>query len=550
LPLPTAEVRAPANLIWSAFEQSRPDGAYLQCLHRGGLRRSSWDDWRRDAVSAALRLHELGVPVGGCVGAVLTNSYETCVAAIGCWLAGITLASLPTMRRGQSPADYQRQLKRLCAHCGAELLLVDEESIELARTAGVQPPVATFASLRAERSGDLTPLDPGAPAFIQYTSGSTGDPKGIVLTLDAISEQMRMLIDGFRVEPGSQAVTWLPLSHDMGFFGFVILSWTAGMQLLVSTPERFIRKPATWLDDAAAVGADLTMAPPFGLALATRAAERTPPRHRCRLTSLAIGAEPIELSTLQRAAEVLGPFGVGWECLAPAYGLAEATLGVSMKRWGEQPRHIDPSSESGRLSDLQVDPEIVRSGRPIVSCGPAFDGVRIGTDSGRFGQIWISSPSLLDGYLGSSPDPVAQGRFQTRDLGFVDDGELYVLGRVDDMIPYGGRNIFARDVERGIEQVRGLRPGCCVLVAIEPSDDYALPRLAVVAELAGQETGLAPIARDVSSAAHAAAGVPVEECVFLKRGSLPKTPSGKLQRHRCREIALSNDPRIAARISA
>src|SRR5439155_15352295 len=150
-------------------------------------------------------------PVGGRVAAVLTNSYDTCVAAIGAWLAGTTLASLPTVRRGQSADDYQRQLARLCAHCDADILLLDDRFMELARTAGVQSPIATFASLRAQRTGDLSPLDADQPAFVQYTSGSTGDPRGIVLTLGAISEQMRMLIDVLRLEPGSQGVTWLPL---------------------------------------------------------------------------------------------------------------------------------------------------------------------------------------------------------------------------------------------------------------------------------------------------------------------------------------------------
>src|SRR5439155_10077122 len=288
------------------------------------------------------------------------------------------------------------------------------------------------------------------PAFVQYTSGSTGDPRGIVLTLGAISEQMRMLIDVLRLEPGSQGVTWLPLSHDMGFFGLLILSWTVGMKLVVSSPERFARKPTTWFDDAAEVGATLTVAPPFGLALATRRAEGRLHRRPCSFRSLVVGAEPIELSTLQRAVEVLGPYGIGWECLTPAYGLAEATLGVSMKRWGERPKHIDPSREPDRLSALGVDPEIVRSDRPIVSCGPPLGGVRVGTDTEQFGQIWISSGSLLDSYLGSSADPAPGGRFQTKDLGFLHDGELYVVGRADDVIPFGGRNIFARDVERRV----------------------------------------------------------------------------------------------------
>lgn len=536
-----------ADLISAAFEEVRPDGPFLRTLDRGSFRSTSWDGWRRDAAGAARGLHDLGVPVGGRVAAVLSNSYGACVAAPAAWLAGSMLISLPTLRRGQGPDDYQRQLRDLCARCEPDVLLVDDDLLELARGAGLPARIATFDSLEGRAATDVAPLDADAPAFVQYTSGSTGDPKGIVLTLRAISEQTRMLIDAFKVEPGSQAVTWLPLSHDMGFFGLLVLSWVSGMKLLVGSPERFVRKPGTWFDDAAEVGATISVAPPFGLALATRQAERIAPRRPVGLRSLILGAEPVELATLARAVEVLGPHGLTWECLTPAYGLAEATLAVSMKRWGERPRHIDPGRDPDLLGALGVDPGIAPSGRALVSCGPPLDGIEIETDTGEYGRIGIRSPSLLDAYLGSAVDPVVDGRFLTKDLGFIHDGELYVVGRTDDMIPFGGRNVFARDLERRIEQLGGLRTGCCALVALEPGGDHGVPRLVVVAELADGEAAPRRLARDVSSAAHAAAGVPIDECVFLRRGSFPKTPSGKIQRFRCRDIALSDDPCIAAR---
>jgi fatty-acyl-CoA synthase len=323
----------------------------------------------------------------------------------------------------------------------------------------------------------------------------------------------------------------------------VLPAWVAGLRMGFGAPERFLRKPRTWLDDAASMNATIAVAPNFAIALATRIAERTPPKNAMPMRRIILGGERIEWSTLMKAHDVLGPYGWTLDTFMPAYGLAENTLSVTAKLVDETPKHIEVNQAAAYLGEL----DIVSAGstdaetRSIVSCGPPVrhTSVRTTNDTG-VGQICVRSTSLSDGYL-NQPEKTSQrfvdGELITEDIGFIRDGELYVIGRVDDVIPLGGRNVHARDVELVIEANDEVRDGCTALVNAGDSDT---PRLLFVAETAkGAEPEFGALATTIADAAYRAADVKVEEVVFVRGGSLPKTPSGKIQRSVLRKERLA-----------
>jgi fatty-acyl-CoA synthase len=543
-------VSAENNLIWQAFDRPGDDRPQLHCWEGGHYRAMTWDGWRRGAERATAGLQALGIRPGSRVAAVLTNAGPVCQSIPGVWLAGATLLSLPTLRRGMTAEEYTQQLKKLCVAANVQLMLLEDRFMGMLDPESFGIPLASFSSLDRDVTVKLAPLDDDAPAFVQYSSGSTSDPKGVVLSMRAIARQEAMLAEGLSLDRDSQGVVWLPLSHDMGLFGCLLLSWATGAKLALGTPERFLRRPKTWFDDAADFGATIVVAPNFGLALASRTARATPPKGGCPLETFVLGGERIELETLEAAHEVLGPYGVALETLTPAYGLAEGTLGVTMKPHLEVPRTAWIDREKAYGGELSLaDPNQLGS-TAVVSCGPQMRDVVVGIDDEPIGRIHFSSGSLADGYL---DDPTAtaasfhDGRFQTEDLGFVYEGELYVLGRTDDVIVFAGRNVHARDVERQIEALDGVRSGCAALVDDRRDGE---PRIALLVEPARSEIpDLRTLADEAVSIAFHSAGLSVAECVLVQPGRLPKTPSGKIQRFRCRTL-IGDDGAVLERVQS
>jgi acyl-CoA synthetase (AMP-forming)/AMP-acid ligase II len=254
-----------------------------------------------------------------------------------------------------------------------------------------------------------------------------------------------------------------------------------------------------------------------------------------------LGGERIETATIADAHEVLGPFGVTREAITPAYGLAEGTLAVTMKNFGEEAGSVWIDRErayGGEVVPLSpADP----GATSMTSCGPPMPGVSVRTQGSDLGRIRVRSKSLASGYL-DEPEITAEsfvdGEFHTGDLGFLHDGELYVLGRTDDVLVIAGHNIHARDIEGEIERHDGIRPGCSALI---DCGEAGRSRVVLIAEPTAGDAPLDRIADDLAELAFRSAGLRVSECIFVRPGNLPKTPSGKIQRFLCRQLIEDGD---------
>jgi acyl-CoA synthetase (AMP-forming)/AMP-acid ligase II len=418
--------------------------------------------------------------------------------------------------------NYLAQLEKLCHSLEAQLLLADSRLVGVAGDLGVE--VTNFGELvGGDDRADIEPPPPDNVIFVQFSSGTTGDPRGAELTGKAIHAQVDALAERERADPERDiGGTWLPMSHDMGFFGSFLTRWYLGVSGFRSPPERFLRQPETWLEDCAEFGATLTSAPPFALALAARAERLRPSDSKLSLRTCVVGAERIDWSLLNSAVQILERRGLDLEVITPGYGLAEATLAVTLGDLDAPPRYVDVDEQR------------------VVSCGTPLSSIDVRIDESS-GEIVVSGPTLAVGYH-RNPEATEErfrdGELWTRDLGLIKDGELYVLGRTDDVVIVGGRNIHARDVESALNAERGVRTGNCAIVDVPGQRGTSIT---LVAELDGA-VDTSELSIRLRRASIEAAGIPIDRFVFLPKGRFPKTPSGKAQRYRCRAIAENPDP--------
>jgi fatty-acyl-CoA synthase len=523
---------------------TRPGGksSSLHCWTGNGFDASPWAAVARDAEAMTLGLRRIGVRPGARVVTVMSNTPHAIRGLLGVWLAGGMIASLPTVARGMSAEEYIRQLAAIAERVEPVAFLADANTLELLpdelRNQYHARSWESFAG-----SGRVAAAPPAAdePAFVQYSSGSTSAPKGCVLTPRAIGAQLAIVESMIDIRPGADvSVSWLPLSHDMGLFGLLLTSWWGNIECYLSTPERFMFAPGTWFSDMARLSGTLTVGSNIGLYLAARSFSRRPAvagKDLSQVRVCIIGAERVEQQTLDYATAALEPAGFSANALMPAYGLAEATLAVTATPLAEEPRWL--TLDAAALADGDI--REAAPGQPeqttMVSSGPPCQGVGLpGMAGGQLTEITVRSPSLAAGYWGDAQltgERFGHGTLRTGDLGFVSDGYLYPVCRTDDVISVAGRKVHAREIEMAVDRIEGVRRGCSTLIGYH---DGMTVRMALFIEVHGRQLEYRPVAEQAASLAMAKAAVAINECVFLGRNSLPKTASGKIQRHRCRQM--------------
>jgi fatty-acyl-CoA synthase len=534
-------------IVWDAMTHPRTLAREIWEWDGVCYRAGTYGNLLSDARRAAAALRRRGIASGNVVGGVLTNGPETTRAAIGVMFTGATFASLPIIARGMSVASYSRQLAGMCKHLGADVLLVEERFLRVMPAGldlGVK--VVSYGSLlNSTEMADITPPALDEVLFIQFSSGTTGNPRGAQLTGSAIEAQLIRLAHALEIDSERDiGCMWLPLSHDMGLFGGALLAWYIGMRAVKSTPERFLQAPRSWFDDCAQFGATITAGPPSALAIASHAEAARSSGGPLRLRVCLVGAEMVDWPVLERAAEVFAPRGLKLSTFTTAYGLAEATLAVTVGELDRAPVFVDVDADALTLGTMHLlDPSDPRA-RRLVSAGTPLKDTEVSIDRNT-SEIVIRSRSVACGYFDNAEETRAHfsdGAFRTSDLGFLHEDHLYVSGRSDDLLILHGRNVFANELEARVGAVPGIRDGNCAFVQQFGNGRH---QVSLVAE-ADESVDVATLASQLCQLTMKEEGVRVNECVFLPRGSFPMTPSGKVQRHRC--LQLVRQPQLGIRV--
>ncbi|MFG3052176.1 fatty acyl-AMP ligase [Kitasatospora sp. NPDC048239] len=416
------------------------------------------------------------------------------------------------------------------------------------------------------------PARPELPALLQYTSGSTSLPRGVLLSHARLLHNCAEIARGFGMHPASSGGLWLPPYHDMGLIGGILTPLSHGIPVTLMSPVGFLRRPLAWLRMVSRYGATITGAPNFAYDLCVRRATDADVAG-LDLSGVELtftGAEPVRPETLTRFAERFAPAGFRAETFYPCYGLAEATLFVT----GGKPlggwRSVDLARDALELTGTARPAEPGEAVRSLVGCGvPGPDTRLLIVDpetgeprpEGAVGEIWVDSPSVAEGYwrrpeesadtFGATTADGAGPFLRSGDLGVLLEGELFVAGRMKDLIVLNGRNHHPVDIERVCEAaVPGIRRNCGAAFAVE-DDAGAVERLVVVyeADPAG-EARYKATADAIRRAVSLELSVPPHTVVLIPPRTLPKTSSGKVQRWLTRRQFLAGELEELARWQA
>jgi acyl-CoA synthetase (AMP-forming)/AMP-acid ligase II/alkylation response protein AidB-like acyl-CoA dehydrogenase/acyl carrier protein len=436
---------------------------------------------------------------------------------------------------------------------------------------------------QADGVAGLATIEPQTTAFLQYTSGSTAIPRGVEITHANITANVESIRSSFGFDQETVMVSWLPLFHDMGLIGSVVSPLYVGFHCVLMAPAAFLKHPLSWLEAITRYRGTCAGAPNFGwdyCATKIRAEQKI----GLDLSSLKVaynGAEPIRASTLRGFVAAFESYGMHASALFPCYGMAETTLFVSGGPRGRGPlvRTVSKSLlEGNQIRDAQPgDPdarEIVSSGQ--VGLGTTVKIVdpetRLPASNHRVGEIWVASASVARGYWRQAEQTAAtfgghlaksgDGPFlRTGDLGFIRDAELFITGRMKDLVIINGRNVYPQDIEEVIEQaIDFIEPNMCAAFSVEVAGQE---KLAIVAEAnrslaraaqqrakqvtqgEGQQSEADTYLARIEAVAHHIVkviaqqfDVSVSAMMFVKPGTFPRTTSGKVQRSRCKELAL------------
>lgn len=494
------------------------------------------------------------------------SGLEFIAAFLGCLYAGVI--AVPAYQPNQRLERTLTRLRAITADARPAVVLTTQTLRSAALGLAASDPAFRDApwlatdvdDVAAESFRDEAVIDQGTLAFLQYTSGSTSTPRGVMVTHGNLMHNEGLLQRAASMTEDSVIVSWLPLFHDMGLIGAVLQALYTGCPCILMSPAAFIQSPIRWLQAITRYGGTFSPAPDFAYAMCAREineADRVGLDLRT-WTSAINGAEPVRPETIEEFTAAFGPSGFRPEALTPAYGLAEATLAVSIGPVLRGPVVLRVQEGLLRRGTAAIAKD---GGKPLASSGQVLPGqrvvivdlqTRVACPPGQIGEIWVAGPSVTSGYWGSHAATEAvfsarlfgadEGQFlRTGDLGFILDGQLFITSRLTDRIIIRGTNHAPQDIERTAEISHpALRPGSGIAFTIENGGDA---RLVVVHEVRINrlKVDCEEVATAVRQAVTEEHEINVHAVVLVKPGTLPKTSSGKPRRRYCRDQFLAGD---------
>ena len=523
-----------------------------------------WAQVHEEARAVGAALQARGLVPGDHVAILGPTSRSLITIIQGCWLAGCASMVLPLpMRMGSLDAFVESTSGRI-RHGDAKLVLIDDLFAGFYSGGPDDPPIEPMSAVLAGAPGavgerlELPPNDPERLVILQYTSGSTSEPKGVMIPDRVLRANIDASCAAAELTLDEVMVSWLPLYHDMGLVGFLSLPMTRGVQLVQAAPQDFMAKPAHWMQWISDWKGTATAGPNFAWVLATRALGRMEGIDLSTLTLALSGAEPVDPNAVEAFVRAAEPFGFRPGSVFPAFGMAEVAIGGAF-----------PVRHRGMLVD-SVDREVLereRIARPLELAdageelevrrlpllGKAVPGLEMKVvDPDTFqelpersvGELLLRGTSVTPGYY-KRPDATAalfrDGWLCTGDLAYLVDGELVLCGRIKDVIIVGGRNVFPEDIERAVGVLEGVRTGNVIAFGVEGYKGKE--SVVVVAEVRDAE--LDEVRHTVHHRTLDVCGLPPRDVILVKPGTLPKTSSGKLQRAKCRELYLNEELELA-----
>jgi acyl-CoA synthetase (AMP-forming)/AMP-acid ligase II len=409
-------------------------------------------------------------------------------------------------------------------------------------------------------------LRPEDTALLQYTSGSTGDPKGVELTHANVLANIRAAAAGCELHSRDVMVSWLPLYHDMGLVGGWLMNFYFGNPTVLMSPVSFLARPERWLEAFDHYKGTISVAPNFAFDLCVRrvAPEVVARLDLSRARALLNGSEPILPATLDRFAAHLAPAGLRPEAIFCAYGLAENMVAVTFPPVGRRPR-VDTvdrrelrargprrTCPRGQPQARRRAPRLRRLRQAPCRCTRSASSTSRASrcPDRRQGGLQFRGPSAFKGYYrnpeASAKVQLADGWVDTGDLAYLVDGEAFITGRVKDLIIKGGRNYYPHEIEAAAGAVNGVRQGCVAAFAIR-DENAGTESVVVVAETKERAPGQRELlTRAIGEAIAAAVGIPPDRVVLTTPGAVPKTSSGKIRRGETRELLLTRRARQVA----
>jgi 1-acyl-sn-glycerol-3-phosphate acyltransferase len=552
MPAPSSADTLVDVLTWHA--ERTPDRVHIHLREDDTETPVRYGELLRRSRQVGAGLRALGVRRGDAVALMLRTEVAFFPVFLGTLMAGAVPVPIYPPFRPDQIEEYAHRQRVILQNAGARVLVTFADALRVAKLLRAAVPslehITTIEGLGDGGTADWTARRrPDDAALIQYTSGSTGDPKGVLLSHANILANIRAIGQALAVRPDDVTVSWLPLYHDMGLIGAWLGSLYHGVPLVLLSPLAFLSRPSRWLSALHAYSGTLSAAPNFAFDLCThKVADDDIQGLDLQSWRLALnGSEAVSADTIERFIRRFAPFGFKPGAMCPVYGLAEASVALTVSPL-DRPARVDALMREPFERRRQVhrtdatDPHALR----FVSCGrplPAHQ-VRIVDASGQplgertEGHVQFRGPSVTSGYFGNPEATRAvmhDGWMDSGDLGYQADGELFITGRVKDIIIQAGRNICAQEVEEAAATAAGIRKGCIAAFGIH---DPALgtERLVVVAETRERDRARREALRTaVQDRVAAAIGVPADVVVIARPGTVLKTPSGKIRRSAIRD---------------